>query len=118
MTTFVHNLISFLRAIPHGYATTMFSDNLIVGLAMLILTLASPIVGIAGLLGMLTGLLSARMLGFDTWDSSNGITSFNSLLMGLTIGYYYPYPACMEQPVHFIGLVIISAIMVQMLYVR
>lgn len=112
-----HNLLSFARAIPHGYATTMFSDNLIVGMAMLILTLASPIVGMAGLLGMLTGLLSARLLGFDTWDSSSGISSFNSLLMGLTIGYYYPYPACLEQPIHFLMLVIIAAILVQMLYV-
>jgi hypothetical protein len=86
-------LIKLGKSIPHAYATVMFSDNLWVGLAMLLLTLVSPIVGLAGLLGLLTGLLSSRILGFEGWDSSSGVMSFNSLLIGLAVGYYYPYAA-------------------------
>lgn len=94
----ISGLLKLARSIPHAYATAMFSDSLWVGLAMLLLTLVSPIVGGAGLLGLLAGLLSARILGFEGWDSSSGIMSFNSLLIGLAVGYYYPYAGVLSSP--------------------
>ena len=109
-------LVKLGKSIPHAYATVMFSDNLWVGLAMLLLTLVSPIVGMAGLLGLLAGLLSARILGFEGWDSSSGVMAFNSLLIGLAIGYYYPYAGVLESPLSFAALIILSAIATQLIY--
>ncbi len=109
-------LIKLGKSIPHAYATVMFSDSLWVGTAMLLLTLVSPIVGVAGLLGLLAGLLSARILGFEGWDSSSGVMAFNSLLIGLAIGYYYPYAGVLESPWSFIALIIIAAVGTQLLY--
>ena len=37
--------LAFLKSIPHAYATVMFSDHLGVGLALMLLTLVSPVVG-------------------------------------------------------------------------
>ena len=112
----VSGLLKLARSIPHAYATAMFSDNLWVGLAMLLLTLISPIVGGAGLLGLLAGLLSARILGFEGWDSSSGIMSFNSLLIGLAVGYYYPYAGVLSSPLSFVALIILAAVGTQLLY--
>ena len=109
-------LIKLGKSIPHAYAASMFSDSLWAGIAMLLLTLVSPIVGGAGLLGLLVGLLSARILGFEGWDSSTGFMAFNSLLIGLGIGYYYPYAALMESPWGFIALIVVAAIGTQLLY--
>ena len=109
-------LIKLGKSIPHAYATAMFSDSLWVGLAMLLLTLVSPIVGAAGLLGLLAGLLSSRILGFEGWDSCSGVMSFNSLLIGLAVGYYYPYAAVVENPLSFAALIILAAVGTQLLY--
>jgi len=112
----ISGLLKLARSIPHAYATAMFSDSLWVGLAMLLLTLVSPIVGGAGLLGLLAGLLSARILGFEGWDSSSGIMSFNSLLIGLAVGYYYPYACVLSSPLSFVALIILAAVGTQLLY--
>ncbi|HPN41688.1 MAG TPA: urea transporter, partial [Candidatus Cloacimonadota bacterium] len=77
--------LAFLKSIPHAYATVMFSDHLGVGLALMLLTLVSPVVGLAGLAGLIIGLLSSRILGFEGWESSSGVLGFNSLLIGLTL---------------------------------
>jgi urea transporter len=112
-----HNALALLKAVPHGYATIMFSDSVLIGLSMLVLTMVSPVVGLSGLLGLVVGLLASRLTGFESWDSSSGVYSFNSLLVGLTIGYYYPYPGCLQQPLLFVGLVITGALLVQILYI-
>lgn len=115
--TAASHLLSFAKAIPHAYATVMFSEHLGVGFAMLLLTLVSPIVGLAGLLGLVTGLVISRVLGFEGWDSASGILGFNSLLIALAVGYYYPYQSVSTEPVHFIGLIILVASATQLLYV-
>jgi hypothetical protein len=94
----------------------MFSDSMVVGLSMLVLTMVMPIVGLSGLLGLLVALLASRLTGFEGWDSKSGVLGFNSLLIGLTIGYYYPYSNGIQNPVHLIGLIIIASLATQMLY--
>lgn len=88
MSKFTAAALPFLKAIPHSYATIMFSDNLWLGLALLALTLVAPIVGLAGLLGLLVALVVTRLTGFEDWQSGSGVLAFNSLLISLTIGYY------------------------------
>ena len=109
--------LPFLKAIPHSYATVMFSDNLWLGLALLALTLVSPIVGLAGLLGLLVALVATRLTGFEDWHSGSGGLAVNSLLISLTIGYYYPLSGVREQPLPFVCLIVIASLATLLLYV-
>ncbi len=111
------NLRAFLMAIPNAYSTTLFSDSLGIGLALMALTFVSPIVGLAGILGLLIAMLASRALGFEGWDSKSGVLSFNSLLIGLAIGYYYPYSGTTTLNPHFFGLIVIASLATMFLYI-
>lgn len=110
------NLVCLLKAIPHSYATVMFSDNLGVGIALLGLTFVSPIIGLSGLIGLLCALLLSRLLGYEAWDSSSGVMAFNSLLISLAIAYYYPYSSSGMWSVPFIGLILVASTTTLFLY--
>lgn len=111
------NLLAFLKAIPNTYSTTLFSDSISIGLALMALTLVSPIVGLSGLLALLIAMLATRSLGFEAWDSSSGVLSFNSLLIGLAVGYYYPYSGVATLNVHFFGLLIVASLSTMFIYI-
>ncbi len=70
------------------------------------LTFISPIVGLGGLIGLIFALLSSRLLGFESWESQGGIMAFNSLLISLAIGYYYPYNGIGTLSLPFFGLIL------------
>ncbi|MDP2173791.1 MAG: urea transporter [Candidatus Cloacimonadaceae bacterium] len=107
---------SFLRAIPHSYATILFSDNLWLGLILMLLTMLSPIVGLSGLAGLVIALLANRAVGFEGWDSGSGINSFNSLLIALAIGYYYPLSGIASQPEQYAALLLVASLSTLFLY--
>ncbi len=87
---FFRSVGSVFLAIPDSYATILFSDSVLLGLMLLTITLLSPVVGLSGLFSLIVAILAARILGFEHWESSSGITAFNSLLAGMMVGYYYP----------------------------
>jgi len=111
------NLPAFLKAIPNAYSTTLFSDSMAIGLALMALTFVSPIVGLAGVLGLLIALLASRTLGFEAWDSKSGVLAFNSMLIGLAIGYYYPYSGAATLNPHFFGLIMVASLTTMFLYI-
>lgn len=111
------NLRAFIKAIPNAYATVMYSDSIGIGIALMALTFISPIVGMAGLFSLLCAMLSSRLLGFEDWDSASGIISFNSLLIGMAIAYYYPYSGAHTVSLHFFGLLAIASLVTMFLYV-
>ncbi len=117
MSKFAAAALPFLKAIPHSYATIMFSDDLWLGLALFALTLVSPIVGLAGLLGLLVALAVTRLTGFEDWHSGSGVLAFNSLLISLTLGYYYPLSGVQQHPLAFASLIVIASLATLLLYV-
>jgi hypothetical protein len=44
---------SVILAIPHSYASILFSDSVLLGLMLLLVTLLSPIVGVSGLISLI-----------------------------------------------------------------
>lgn len=110
-------LAAFVQAIPNAYATVLFSDSLGIGLALMLLTFASPIVGLAGATALLCAMLASRSLGFEAWDSASGVLSFNSLLIGLAIGYYYPYSGISTLNPHFFALIAVASLSTMFLYI-
>ncbi|MCB5271092.1 MAG: urea transporter [Candidatus Cloacimonetes bacterium] len=111
------NLAAFAKAIPNAYATILFSDSLGIGLGLMALTFVSPIIALAGLFALLCALLASRLLGYEGWDSAQGVLAFNSLLVGLAIGYYYPYSGWATLSPHFFGLLAIASLVTLFLYI-
>ncbi|MDD4310186.1 MAG: urea transporter, partial [Candidatus Cloacimonetes bacterium] len=103
-------------AIPHGYASILFSDSILLGLMLMLVTLLSPVVGISGLLSLIVAILVSRSMGFESWESKSGIASFNSLVIGMGIGYYYPMQMIAHQLGFYIGFVAMISIATLLLY--
>ncbi|MDY0151900.1 MAG: urea transporter [Candidatus Cloacimonas sp.] len=103
-------------AIPHSYASILFSDSTLLGLMLLLVTLLSPIVGLTGLVSLLVSILFSRSMGFESWESKSGIASFNSLVIGMAIGYYYPMQMIVSAPAYYLGFVAIISIATLLLY--
>ncbi|MDD4233639.1 MAG: urea transporter [Candidatus Cloacimonetes bacterium] len=111
------HLFAFAKAIPNAYATVLYSDSMGIGLGMMALTFLSPIVGLAGFFTLICAMLTSRLLGFEDWDSKSGILSFNSLLIGMAIAYYYPYSGMGTLSGHFFALLVIASLVTLFLYV-
>ena len=86
ISSILRSLGAVILAIPHSYASILFSDSVLLGLMLMLVTLLSPVVGLSGLFSLMVAILVSRMIGFESWESRSGIVSFNSLLIGLTMG--------------------------------
>lgn len=107
---------SVILAIPHSYASILFSDSVLLGLMLLLVTLLSPIVGVSGLISLIVAILMSRLLGFESWESRSGITAFNSLLTGMTLGYYYPLLMISLSPLYYLGFLCLISMATLLLY--
>ena len=107
---------SVILAIPHSYASILFSDSILLGLMLFLVTLLSPIVGISGLVSLLVALLVSRSVGFESWESRSGIAAFNSLIIGMAVGYYYPMQMINSAPVFYLAFLILISIVTLLLY--
>lgn len=110
------NFGSFVLAIPNSYATILFSDSTLLGLVLLIVTFFSPLIGLSGLLGLVTALLLSRIAGFEPWDSKSGVVGFNSLILAMSFAYYYPTALMYNHPLFYIGAVVTASIFTMFLY--
>jgi urea transporter len=70
-----------------AYAAILFSSRPVVGLLFLGSSFWFPNAGMAGLIGALTGSITARLLSFPYL--SRGLYIYNSLLVGLALGIVY-----------------------------
>jgi len=91
-----------LIALPRAYANVLFVDHVWVGLLIVVATCWYPNIGIAGLLGAITGLLTAQLFKFP--DSSAGLQIYNSLLVGLSLGAFY------ELNLYVAALIVLGAV--------
>lgn len=107
---------SVILAIPHSYASILFSDSILLGLMLLLVTLLSPIVGFSGLVSLLVALLVSRSVGFESWESRSGIAAFNSLIIGMAVGYYYPMQMITNSPAFYLGFLVMVSIVTLLLY--
>ena len=76
-----------LLNIPKAYSTIIFLNSPVAGLVIIAVTMLYPNIGLAGLLGAITGFMIKRLLQLP--DYSNHIHIYNSLLVGLSLGAFY-----------------------------
>ena len=113
---FFRSVGSVFLAIPDSYATILFSDSVLLGLMLLTITLLSPVVGLSGLFSLIVAILAARILGFEHWESSSGITAFNSLLAGMMVGYYYPMQIISSSTINYLCFLLLVSLFTLLLY--
>ena len=96
-----------LPSIPKAYASVLFLQNPIAGLVIMAATLFYPNIGLAGLLGAVSGYAITRIWQFP--DYAGQVQIFNSLLVGLSLGAFYQLNA------YVIGIIILGAILTSLL---
>jgi len=97
------NYFNNLPSIPKAYAAILFLQHPLAGLVIVATTLFYPNIGLAGLLGAVTGYTITRLWQFP--DYAGQIQIFNSLLVGLSLGAFYQLNS------YVIGIIILGAIL-------
>ena len=85
----VSQVRSFTRGVIRSYSQVFFADNLLFAGILLLVSFFDPNAGLAGLISVIIANLAANQLGFNREETENGLFGFNSLLVGLGIGYYF-----------------------------
>ena len=80
-----------LRSILLSYSQIFFSDKLLFGFLLLIVSFFNLSAGLAGLLAIVTTNLTAFLMGLNKQKIASGQYGFNSLLVGLGLGIYYQF---------------------------
>ncbi len=79
----------FLRGIINSYSQVFFSDHRIFAIILLLVSFIDPNTGVIGLVSVFISNLTAWKLGFNRNEIEKGLFGFNSLLVGLGIGYFF-----------------------------
>ena len=98
----LHNLLK-------PYSALLFLDSKIAGLVLVIITFINPSVGIGGIVAIFSTVAFAQIIGFEKGYLSQGFYIYNSLLVGMGIGYIF-LPSLMS-----ISLICIASIFTFML---
>jgi urea transporter len=89
-TQMLKNSISdFFRGILRSYSQIFFSENLWFAIPLVAVSFLDISAGFTGLIAVLTSNLAAHLLKFDKYTIIRGLYGYNSLLVGLGLGYYY-----------------------------
>jgi len=80
---------TFIQGVLRSYSQIFFSESYWFAIPLVIVSFFDVSAGISGLLSVLTANVTASLLKFDTYRISKGFYGFNSLLVGLGLGYYY-----------------------------
>ncbi len=95
--------LNSLSDIAKAYSAILFLQNPLAGLIVLAVTMFYPNIGLAGLLGALTGYAMTRL--WQLPDYAGQVQIFNSLLVGLSLGAFY------QLNVYVVGFIILGAIL-------
>ncbi|MBF0186914.1 MAG: urea transporter [Magnetococcales bacterium] len=78
-----HTVLQFFRS----YAAVLFTEHPVVGVMFCMATFIYPNVALSGLAAALFGILTARLFHFSS--GAQGLYIYNSLLVGLSLGFTY-----------------------------
>jgi urea transporter len=80
---------TLLNSTVNSYSQIFFSDSKVFAIILILVSFIHYTSGLAGLVAVLTSNILALLLGFDRRNTESGLYSFNSLLVGLGLGYFY-----------------------------
>lgn len=79
----------FINGILNSYSQVFFATNKLFAIILILISLMDPNAGLAGFLSVVIANITAYGLGFNRLEINKGLYGFNSLLVGLGIGYYF-----------------------------
>src|SRR5450759_115527 len=82
-------LSTFTQGVLKSYSQIFFSESCWFAIPLVLVSFLDISAGFAGLLSVLTANIAASLLKFDKTTISKGFYGFNSLLVGLGLGYFY-----------------------------
>ncbi|MFK5976630.1 MAG: urea transporter [Sulfurovum sp.] len=85
----IQELQNFLINSIKPYSSILFLNNTLVGFILLLVTFINPSVGISGVVALISTLLFAHFLNIREAYLSQGFYIYNSLLVGMGIGYLF-----------------------------
>lgn len=80
---------AFFQGLLRSYSQIFFSESYWFAIPLIIVSFFDISAGFSGLLAVVTANLAASLLKFDKLTIAKGFYGFNSLLVGLGLGYYY-----------------------------
>jgi urea transporter len=83
------HLSDFTKGVLRSYSQIFFSENYLFAIPLVLVSFLDVSAGLAGLIAVFTATLAASYLKFDKLTTNKGFYGFNSLLVGLGLGYYY-----------------------------
>ena len=82
-------LSTFFQGVLRSYSQIFFSGSYWFAIPLIVVSFFDVSAGLSGLLSVLTANLAASLLKFDKLTTVKGFYGFNSLLVGLGLGYFY-----------------------------
>jgi len=85
----IQKLQRFILHSIKPYSAILFLNNTVVGFILLLVTFINPSVGISGVVALISTLIFAHFLNIREAYLSKGFYIYNSLLVGMGIGYLF-----------------------------
>lgn len=99
------NILHGIDGVLFSYSQVFFARSRPFAFFLLVVTFFDPLMGLSGLLSVLLANLLAWIFGFNKEAISTGDYGFNSLLVGLGLGFYY------APNIQFVLLIFIGALL-------
>ena len=77
------------KGILNSYSEILFLENYKIGLILLIITFTSPSLAFSGIVSVISAYLFAKFLNLGNEFLNSGFYTYNSLLVGLSVGYLF-----------------------------
>ncbi|MGA2296449.1 MAG: urea transporter [FCB group bacterium] len=76
-------------SIIHSYSIVLFSQNIIFGIILFIVTFFNYNAGFTGLMAVVFAIIFSKLIGLNEEEIATGLYSFNALLVGIGFGVHY-----------------------------
>ncbi len=81
---------TFIRTVFRGLGQIMLQENALTGLFFLAgIFYGSPVMGLAALLAVVTGTVTAMVMGYDSGETKKGLYGFSPALVGVALVLYF-----------------------------
>ncbi len=88
-SAFKEEILITLKGIVRSYSQVFFSDSLVFGVIILLVSFIDLYAGLAGIVAVLATCFTGSLLGFDRNQMAIGTYGFNSFLVGISIGIWF-----------------------------
>jgi len=98
-------------SIVNSYAQIFFSNHKWLAYLLLLASFIDPYLGVSGLIAAVASVFFAKWMGFNKESIRSGMYSYNSILVGFTIGVFYKFS------LPFFGILLLASLLTMLITV-